>query len=55
VDEAGKACLAAMYHEGADFVASDCLTKSIVDEIASASIRQLSSFERNGGKQDKAK
>ena len=37
VDEAGKACLAAMYHEGADFVANDCLTKSIVDEITNGS------------------
>ena len=33
VDDAGKACLAAMYHEGADFVANDCLTRSVVDEI----------------------
>jgi hypothetical protein len=33
VDDAGKACLAAMYYYGADFVANDCLTKSIVDEI----------------------
>jgi hypothetical protein len=34
VDDAGKACLAAMYHEGADFIADDCLTKSIVEEIS---------------------
>lgn len=33
VDDAGKACLAAMYHEGTDFIANDCLTSSIVDEI----------------------
>jgi ABC-type transporter Mla MlaB component len=39
VDDAGKACLAAMYHEGADFIADDCLTKSIVEEIR---------HERNG-------
>ena len=45
VDEAGKACLAAMYHQGADFVANDCLTKSIVEEITKASIRRLMPFE----------
>ena len=55
VDDAGKASLAAMYHDGADFVANDCLTTSIVDEITNASIRQLTPFERNGGKQDNAK
>jgi hypothetical protein len=38
VDDAGKACLAAMYHEGADFIANDCLTKSIVEEITNGSI-----------------
>jgi ABC-type transporter Mla MlaB component len=55
VDDAGKACLAAMYHEGADFVANDCLTKSIVEEITNASIRRLRPFETNGRKQDNAK
>lgn len=37
VDDAGKSCLAAMQGQGAHFIASDCLTKSIVDEITSAS------------------
>jgi anti-anti-sigma regulatory factor len=34
IDEAGKACLAALHHQGAEFVAADCLTSAIVDEIA---------------------
>ena len=46
VDEAGKACLAAMYHEGADFVANDCLTKSIVDEITNGSNHRVRPVEK---------
>jgi len=34
VDAAGKARLAAMHRKGAEFIAADCLTKAIVDEIA---------------------
>jgi len=33
IDAAGKACLAAMHRQGAEFVAADCMTKAIVDEI----------------------
>jgi anti-anti-sigma regulatory factor len=33
IDEAGKACLAALHREGAEFVTADCLMKAIVDEI----------------------
>lgn len=33
IDEAGQACLAALHRQGAEFVAADCLTKAIVDEI----------------------
>jgi anti-anti-sigma regulatory factor len=33
VDEAGKAFLAAMYCQGAELVAVDCLTRDIVAEI----------------------
>jgi len=33
VDDAGEACLAAMHHEGAEFIAADPLTKGIVAEI----------------------
>jgi ABC-type transporter Mla MlaB component len=34
IDEAGKAFLAALHRQGAEFVAVDCLMKAIVDEIA---------------------
>jgi ABC-type transporter Mla MlaB component len=33
IDAAGKACLAVMYHQGAELIAADCLTKDIVAEI----------------------
>ncbi|MGO8744766.1 MAG: STAS domain-containing protein [Thermoguttaceae bacterium] len=33
IDNAGKACLAAMYGQGAELVAADCLTRDIVAEI----------------------
>ena len=36
IDAAGKACLAAMHRQGAEFVAADCLTKAVVAEITNA-------------------
>jgi anti-anti-sigma regulatory factor len=33
IDAAGQACLAGMHHEGAEFIAADCLTKAVVAEI----------------------
>jgi ABC-type transporter Mla MlaB component len=36
IDAAGKAYLAAMHRQGAEFVAADCLTKAIVAEITTA-------------------
>ena len=33
IDAAGRACLAALHRQGAEFVAADCLTKAVVDEI----------------------
>lgn len=33
IDNAGKTCLAAMHRHGAEFIATDCLTKAIVAEI----------------------
>ncbi len=36
IDVAGQACLTAMHRLGAEFVAADCLTKSIVAEITQA-------------------
>ena len=38
IDAAGKDCLVAMHRQGAEFVAIDCLTRAIVDEITSASV-----------------
>ena len=38
IEEAGKACLAALHRQGADFLAPDCLTKAVVDEIATAPV-----------------
>ncbi len=37
VDPAGKACLAAMHQQGAEFIAADCMTKAIVAEITKSS------------------
>lgn len=34
IDEAGKACLAALHRLGAEFIAADCVTKEILDQIA---------------------
>lgn len=38
IDAAGKDCLAAMHRQGAEFVAADCLTKAVVDEITRAPV-----------------
>jgi hypothetical protein len=40
IDPAGRACLAALHSQGAEFVAADCLTKAIVAEITQASATQ---------------
>ena len=37
IDRAGKAYLAAMHRQGANFIVADCETKSIVDEIVGKS------------------
>ena len=37
IDAAGRACLAAMHREGAEFIAADCLTKAVVAEIICSS------------------
>jgi ABC-type transporter Mla MlaB component len=34
IDATGRACLAGMHREGAEFTAADCLTKAVVSEIA---------------------
>ncbi len=33
MDAAGRACLASMHRQGAEFVAPDCLTRAVVAEI----------------------
>jgi hypothetical protein len=38
IDAVGRACLAALHRQGAEFVAADCLTKAVVDEIATAPV-----------------
>jgi hypothetical protein len=47
IDAAGKAYLAAMHRLGAEFVAADCLTRAIVDEITRPPL--------SGGRSAKAK
>ncbi|HVS36229.1 MAG TPA: hypothetical protein VMS17_11660 [Gemmataceae bacterium] len=42
IDAAGQACLAAMHRQGAEFIAADCLTKSIVAEITQAPVARAS-------------
>jgi anti-anti-sigma regulatory factor len=34
VDVAGRMCLAELHHQGAEFIAADCLTRAVVAEIA---------------------
>jgi hypothetical protein len=38
IDATGKACLAALHRQGAEFVAADCLTKAVVAEITGAAL-----------------
>ena len=33
IDAAGRACLADLHCRGAEFIAADCLTRAVVDEI----------------------
>ncbi|MHB0961129.1 MAG: STAS domain-containing protein [Pirellulaceae bacterium] len=44
IDDAGKACLAAMHRQGAEFVAADCVTEDLVAEIHRAWSEQHDSF-----------
>jgi ABC-type transporter Mla MlaB component len=48
VDAAGKACLAAMYRQGAEFIAADCLTKAIVAEISQSPPPECEPSKRAG-------
>jgi anti-anti-sigma regulatory factor len=51
IDAAGKAYLAAMHRQGAQFVAADCLTKAIVAEITKAPSPDCGRPKRNGESQ----
>jgi ABC-type transporter Mla MlaB component len=46
IDAAGKAYLAALHRKGADFIAADCLTKSIVAEVTGAPVPEHGCPER---------
>jgi hypothetical protein len=48
LDAAGQACLADLHRQGAQFVATDCLTKAVVAEITSGSGPARGSAEANG-------
>jgi ABC-type transporter Mla MlaB component len=47
IDAAGRACLAALHRQRAEFVAADCLTKAVVAEI----IRSPAAGADEGGRE----
>ena len=51
IDAAGKACLAALHCQGAEFLAADCLTKAIVAEITQAALPDRGRPKREGASQ----
>ena len=48
INAAGRACLAALHRQGAEFVAADCLTKAVVAEIAQAPLPDCGSPKGEG-------
>jgi hypothetical protein len=48
IDAAGKAYLAAIHRQGAEFVAADCLTKAVVAEIANTPIPDCGGPKQDG-------
>ena len=48
IDAAGRACLAALHRQGAEFVAADCLTKAVVAEISQSSVVEEPNHEDGG-------
>jgi hypothetical protein len=44
----GKVCLATMHHQGAEFVARDCVTKAVVAEINQAALPDCGSPNGEG-------
>ena len=53
INAAGKACLANLHRQGAEFVAADCLTKAIVDEIIQAAFPECGSRDDKGERRPK--
>jgi hypothetical protein len=51
IDAAGKAFLAAMHRQGAEFLAADCLTRAVVAEITKAPIPDCGGPKREGESQ----
>src|SRR3981081_2765806 len=51
IDAPGKASLAAMHRQGAEFVAADCLTKAIVAEITRDPMPDCGRPKREGASQ----
>jgi anti-anti-sigma regulatory factor len=51
IDDAGKAYLADMHRQGAQFVAADCLTRAIVAEITEAPLPDCGPPKRAGESQ----
>lgn len=48
IDEEGKACLAALHRLGAEFIAADCVTEEILDQIARSA--EQGGIDPNAGK-----
>ena len=48
IDAVGKACLAALHRQGAEFVAADCLTRAIVAEITQGPLPDCACPEGKG-------
>ena len=48
IDAAGQACLAALHRQGAEFVATDCLTRAVVAEITQAPLLDCGSPNGEG-------
>ena len=51
IDAAGKAFLAAMHRQGAEFIAADCLMRAVVAEITNAPIPDCGGPQREGESQ----
>ena len=48
INAAGRACLAALHRQGAEFVAADCLMKAVVAEITQAALPDCGSPNGEG-------